>query len=378
MGNLENCILLNGAGEQIDNPFVIFTVEENSGDTAGSTTAQLEPMQFGVDSNNEANMLDPGVYKFRIAPAVTGWRVTINNFSISGVQESNPYGTSTPPNTPDITQERIAISAGAIEWVNGEQGNNDLTVTMHEAIERVYMHNTVITNTEYQGNGGAADPDNNQVEVTIKLKDDYPMPTSNLTIDLDIDGDAEDYDEVGGGVEIEGGAADFKFHIIPYLFNPHSSNTGITTFDSGDGTPMTGYYSNPNNYDDSRFEIAPSITSSLQYEPNVTCCPMLQDTVNNEAYILSDYIDEYAESVSSDTQVNELFYGGCGTYGEYVRGQYGGDYEDINDPEFQGLGTDFSAYPIGATNLGSPFVADYQLSQVQGNTAHFELGSCDT
>lgn len=371
MGNLENCILLDGNGNQITNN-IVFTIVENSGDTAGNNTAQLESMQFGLDSNGDPNMLDPGVYKFRIASAVTGWSVSINNFTISGVQESNVYASATPPNTPDITQERVNISAAAIEWVNGVLGSNDLTVTMHEAIERVYMHNTVITNTEYAGPGGTIDLVNNQVEVTIKLKDDYPMPTSDLTINLDIDGDANDYDDIGGGVEIGEGAADFKFHIIPYLFNPGSSSLGITSFDSGDGTPTTGYYGSNYDYDDSRFEIAPSVTSTFQYEPGLTCCPMvasvsLYSSGGGLYRIYSDYVSEYAESVATSSAANELFFGGCGTYGEYVRGQYGGDYEVIDDPDVltgQGPSLALGAYPAGGDYGADPWVADYQLSSI--------------
>ena len=371
MGNLENCILLDGDSNQITNN-IVFTVTENSGDTAGNTTAQLEPMQFGLDSNGEANMLDPGVYKFRITPAVTGWSVSINNFTISGVQESNVYAAAIPPNTPDITQERVIISAAAIEWVNGVLGSNDLTVTMHEAIERVYMHNTVITNTEYSGPGGTIDPVNNQVEVTIKLKDDYAMPTSDLTINLDIDGDANDYDDIGGGVTISEGAVDFKFHIIPYLFDPGNSGVGITSFDSGNGTPTTGYYGSNYDYDDSRFEIAPSVTSTFQYEPGLTCCPMVASTALYSSggglyRIYSDYVSEYAESVATNSQANELFFGGCGTYGEYVRGQYGGNYEVIDDPDVltgQGPSLALGAYPAGGDYGADPWVADYQLSSV--------------
>jgi len=383
MANLENCILLDGDGNEITDS-IVFTVQENSGDSAGNTAAQLEPMQFGVDENGEANMLDPGVYKFRISPSLTGWRLGINNLNISGVQYSGSGGYYIPPNTPSLTTgfpgSHVSANSAASQWENGAMGSNDIAVTMHEAVDRVFMHNTSITNIENgqyfsSAYGGVIDPENNMVEVTVVLKLDYVLGSTDLTIDIDIDGDAVDYQDVGGGIAVGNSSAQFYFHVVPYIFSNRpdyyqaqfSTAAGQTTISSISG-----------NLDDSAYEVSPQVTSSMQYEPGVTCCPMFAALLGMNQSIYSDYPGQFAESNDTTSGVTgssvASFYDGCGSYGEFVRAQYGGNYEDLVDENsnFQSSGV----YPSGTSNFGDPWVADFQMTSVNygDSTVSFQGG----
>ena len=383
MANLENCILLDGDGNQITDS-IVFTVQENSGDSAGNTAAQLEPMQFGVDENGEANMLDPGVYKFRISPSLTGWSLGINNLSISGVQHSGSGGYYIPPNTPSLTTgfsgSHTSANSAASQWENGALGYNDITVTMHEAVDRVFMHNTSITNIEngeyiWSIYGGVVDPENNMVEVTVVLKPDYVLGSTDLTIDIDIDGDAVDYQDVGGGIEVGAGSAQFYFHVIPYIFSDRPDYYSAS-FSTADGELTASSMSG--NLDDSAYEVSPQVTSSVQYVPGITCCPMFTVQLGINQYIYSDYPGAYAESNNTTSGTTGYavasFYDGCGSYGEFVSAQYGGNYEDLvdEDSNFQSSGV----YPSGTSNYGDPWVADFQMTSqnIGASTVSFQSG----
>ena len=319
MANLENCILLNGNGEQITTG-IIHTAEETSGDGVNSNT--LTSFNWGGET------LSQGVFKFWIAPAVEGWTVNRSNFNISGVGRTSPYGGHIPPDTifpdPDENTEElwdwVAASQGAFLFSNGQQeyfGDDGGYITMHEAVEAVWMHNTSPAypwGDVFSYNQANAD---NRVEVTIKLKDEYVLPETNVIIDIDFDGDA--YNPDGEVIETEytDSTMPFKFHIMPYVYGTNIQAIEFTDDDMY-GSVASGVSVSVR---DDWFMVKPVVESGFQYVPSVTCCSMVSYGSITSGDVLSE--PHYGWQ-TNDSTAAEYFFNLCQTYPQYVRTQYYG------------------------------------------------------
>tara|TARA_Y100000593_G_scaffold94033_1_gene191320 strand:+ start:1845 stop:3215 length:1371 start_codon:yes stop_codon:yes gene_type:complete len=194
MANLENCTLSNN-GKFIE-------TTEYGGDSFVNNSITTQSWYYTNNFGNNVDItLENRVYKMRITPN-PGYVVRSWDFTIGGLFPTNPMGSGAPLNPLGGSVATWYEENGGL-WVNGDVEQEEIvnwnpdaivyntntplsTVTLDDSIEAVWISDA---KNQTPGQPG------NEVIVTVRLKEDFSMPSENKTINIDIDGDAYLYDE---------------------------------------------------------------------------------------------------------------------------------------------------------------------------------------